>query len=65
MSLQISFTTTSTHTVIIGDDGIEGAEHAVDIDASGAVGLPEVAIIATAIGGCRSTLAALEQEATR
>lgn len=65
MSIQIAFTTTITHTVSIGDNGIEGAEHSVDIDASNATGLPQAAIIATAIGGCRSALAALDAEASR
>lgn len=65
MSIQISFTTTITHTVTVGDDGIEGAEHAVDIDASSATGLPEAAIIATVIGGCRSVLTSLDAEASR
>jgi hypothetical protein len=55
--MDIVFTTTITHTVHIGEEGIEGADHAVAVDVP--EGLPEAVARAAALGGCRSAVQAL------
>ncbi|HWJ09067.1 MAG TPA: hypothetical protein VNS46_06790 [Nocardioides sp.] len=57
----IEFSTTITHRVEIGDDGIEGASHSVEIDAGDAASvLPTQVLTIVATAGCRAALDALE-----
>lgn len=60
--MHINLTTTITHRVEIGDDGIEGVEHSVVIDGDDeASALPHDALMAVVEGGCKSVLKTLKE----
>lgn len=61
--MYIEIITTITSRITIGDDGFEGVEHSVVVDADeGASALPQEALVAVVEGGCKSVLMSLESE---
>lgn len=57
--MNLTVTTTITSTIAVGEDGIEGVEHSVEVAVPG-VALPSVAITAVVSGGLKSALQAVE-----
>lgn len=57
--MNLTVTTTITSTITVGEDGIEGVEHSVEIDA-GIGALPTNALTAVVGGGLKSALQAVE-----
>ena len=57
--MDIVFTTTITHTVHVGEEGIEGVDHEMTISAP--EGLPSDVIMAASLGGCRSAVKTMEE----
>jgi len=55
----IEFTTTITHRIEIGDDGIAGISHSVSIDAGEAAVLGTQVIYKIAEAGCKATVNSL------
>lgn len=56
----IEFTTTITHRIELGDEGIEGISHSVSIDAGDAIALGQSGVMMVAAGGCKAALNSIE-----
>jgi hypothetical protein len=56
----IEFTTTITHRITIGEDGLDDIQHGVDVDATSAEGLPTQLIYAISKAGCEATIRAID-----
>lgn len=60
--MHFDVTTTITHRIKIGDNGIEGVEHSVEIDGDDEAGaLPHAALMAVVEGGCKSVLKTIKE----
>jgi hypothetical protein len=55
----IEYTTTITHRIELGDEGIKSIEHSVSIDAGEASALGESGILLVSKAGCKAALNSL------
>lgn len=58
--MYIEFSTTITHRITLGDEGIESIDHTVEIDAGEAVALGQHGVMLIAAGGCKAALNSIE-----